>query len=141
MFQSKRTLLGNYFEYQGKALEVENRKEHRNMFLHDKERENKYPIYEDENGTHIMSPNDMCMIDELQELIEAEIDSLKIEGLLQTPEYINEMTKLYREAIDVCAEDPERYDDIKSELFEKVKAVQPDTRELDTGFFFKESVY
>ncbi|MGM0889356.1 MAG: peptidase U32 family protein [Bacillota bacterium] len=141
MFQSKRTLLGNYFEYQGKALEVENRKEQRNMFLHDKERENKYPIYEDENGTHIMSPNDMCMIDELQELIEAEIDSLKIEGLLQTPEYVIEMTRLYREAIDVCAEDHDRYDDIKSELFEKVKAVQPDNRELDTGFFFKESVY
>ena len=52
------------------------------MFLHDKERENKYPIYEDENGTHIMSPNDMCMIDELQELIEAEIDSLKIDGVI-----------------------------------------------------------
>jgi U32 family peptidase len=83
----------------------------------------------------------MCMIDELQELIEAEIDSLKIEGLLQTPEYVIEMTRLYREAIDVCAEDPDRYDDIKSELFEKVKAVQPDNRELDTGFFFKESVY
>ena len=116
MFQSKRTLLGNYFEYQGKTLEVENRKEHRNMFLHDKERENKYPIYEDENGTHIMSPNDMCMIDELQELIEAEIDSLKIDGLLKTPEYIIEMTKLYREAIDVCVEDPDRYEDEKDEF-------------------------
>ena len=54
------------------------------MFLHDKERNNKYPIYEDENGTHIMSPNDMCMIDELEELIEAEVDCLKIDGVLQT---------------------------------------------------------
>ena len=111
------------------------------MFLHDKERENKYPIYEDENGTHIMSPNDMCMIDELQELIEADIDSLKIEGVLQTPEYIVEITKLYREAIDVCVEDMDRYDDMKTELYEKVKAIQPENRELDTGFFFKESVY
>ena len=39
-----------------------------NMFLHDKERENKYPIFEDENGTHIMSPNDICIIDELTEI-------------------------------------------------------------------------
>ncbi|MFJ7755025.1 peptidase U32 family protein [Peribacillus muralis] len=141
IFQSKRTLLGNYFEYQGKELAVENRQENRNMFLHDKERENKYPIYEDENGTHIMSPNDMCMIDELQDLIEAEIDSLKIEGLLQTPEYITAMTNLYREAIDLCAEEPDRYEDSKMELYEKVKALQPISRELDTGFFFKESVY
>ncbi|MFJ7748015.1 peptidase U32 family protein [Peribacillus sp. NPDC097295] len=141
MFQSKRTLLGNYFEYQGKAMEVGNRTEQRNMFLHDTERENKYPIYEDENGTHIMSPNDMCMIDELQDLMEAEMDSLKIDGVLKTPEYIVAVTKLYREAIDLCAEDPDRYDDVKMEFLEKIQAIQPDSRELDTGFFFKESVY
>lgn len=141
MFQSKRTLLGNYFEYQGKAMEVGNRTEQKNMFLHDTERENKYPIYEDENGTHIMSPNDMCMIDELQDLMEAEMDSLKIDGVLKTPEYIVAVTKLYREAIDLCAEDPDRYDDVKMEFLEKIQAIQPDSRELDTGFFFKESVY
>ena len=53
------------------------------MFLYDPERNNKYPIYEDENGTHIMSPNDICFIDELEELIEAEVDSLKIDGVLK----------------------------------------------------------
>ncbi|MFJ8255980.1 peptidase U32 family protein [Peribacillus asahii] len=141
MFQSKRTLLGNYFEYQGKSLEVENRTQQRNMFLHDKERENKYPIYEDENGTHIMSPNDICMIDELQELVEAGIDSFKIDGILKTREYIIEITKLYRQAIDLCVEDVDRYDEIKSELFEKIEAIQPKNRALDTGFFFKETVY
>jgi len=141
MFQSKRTLLGNYFEYQGKSLEVENRAQQRNMFLHDKERENKYPIYEDENGTHIMSPNDICMIDELQELVEAGIDSFKIDGILKTPEYIIEITKLYRQAIDLCVEDMDRYDEMKSELFEKIEAIQPKNRALDTGFFFKETVY
>ena len=82
MFQSKRSLLGNYFEYQGKELEVQNRKFEKDMFLHDKERGNKYPIYEDENGTHIMSPDDLCIIDELQDMIEAGIDSFKIDGIL-----------------------------------------------------------
>lgn len=141
MFQSKRSLLGNYFEYQGKALEVENRKANRNMFLHDKERENKYPIYEDENGTHIFSPNDMCMIDELQELVEAEIDSFKIDGILKSPEYITAITGLYRKAIDLCASDVNQYEEVKDELFEKVKEIQPKNRSLDTGFFFKETVY
>lgn len=141
MFQSKRSLLGNYYEYQGKALEVENRKQEKNMFLHDKERENKYPIFEDENGTHIMSPNDICIIDELQEMIEAGIDSFKIDGILKTPEYIVGVTKLYRKAIDLCVEDPDQYDEIKDGLLTEVEEIQPANRPLDTGFFFKETVY
>ncbi|MEH6989038.1 peptidase U32 family protein [Cytobacillus firmus] len=141
MFQSKRSLLGNYYEYQGKALEVENRKQEKNMFLHDKERENKYPIFEDENGTHIMSPNDICIIDELQEMIEAGIDTFKIDGILKTPEYIVEVTKLYRKAIDLCVEDPDQYDEIKDGLLTEVEEIQPANRPLDTGFFFKETVY
>ena len=141
MFQSKRSLLGNYFEYQGKTLKIENVKQQRNMFLHDKERDNKYPIFEDENGTHIMSPNDICMIDELQELVEAGIDAFKIDGILNTPEYIIETTKLYRQAIDLCVEEPERYEDVKDELHAKIEAIQPEHRKLDTGFFFKETVY
>ncbi|MBT2688015.1 U32 family peptidase [Bacillus sp. ISL-47] len=141
MFQSKRSLLGNYYEYQGKALEVENRKQEKNMFLHDKERENKYPIFEDENGTHIMSPNDICIIDELQDMMEAGIDSFKIDGVLKSSEYIIEATKLYRKAIDTFVEDPDQYDEIKDDLLAEIEKIQPANRPLDTGFFFKETVY
>lgn len=102
MFQSKRSLLGNYFEYQGKVMEIENRKVEKDMFLLDNERNNKYPIFEDENGTHIMSPNDMCIIDELSEMIDAEVDVFKIDGVLKSPQYILEVTKKYRQAIDLC---------------------------------------
>lgn len=141
MFQSKRSLLGNYYEYQGKVMEVENRKQEHNMFLHDKERGNKYPIFEDENGTHIMSPNDICIIDELQEMIEAKVDSFKIDGILKSPEYILEVTKRYRKAIDLCIEDPDQYEDVKDELLSEIEEIQPANRPLDTGFFFKETVY
>lgn len=140
MFQSKRSLLGHYFEYQGKQMEVEKGKE-RAMILHDKERSNKYPVYEDENGTHIMSPNDMCIIDELEEMMDAEVDSFKIDGVLQTPEYIVEVTKRYRKAIDLCADDREAYDDSKEDLLSEMEELQQDHRPLDTGFFFKETVY
>ena len=140
MFQSKRSLIGHYFEYQGKTMEVEKGKE-RAMLLHDKERNNKYPVYEDENGTHIMSPNDMCIIDELEEMIDAEVDSFKIDGVLQTPEYIVEVTKRYRKAIDLCVEDREQYEDIKDDLLSELEELQQDHRPLDTGFFFKETVY
>ena len=142
MFQSKRSLLGHYFLYQDKVMEIENRKENRNMFLHDDERNNKYPIYEDVNGTHIFSPNDMCIIDELGELFEAGIDSLKIEGVLQTPEYVETVTAAYRKAIDVYFDESEEaYEDIKDELLETIEEIQPAIRPLDTGFIFKETVY
>ncbi|MBL4951301.1 peptidase U32 family protein [Neobacillus sp. OS1-32] len=141
MFQSKRSLLGNYFEYQGKVMEVENHKQQKDMFLHDKERGNKYPIFEDDNGTHIMSPNDICIIDELQDMLEAGVDSFKIDGILKSPGYILAVTKIYREAIDLYFENPDLYEDKKDELLEKIEEIQPANRPLDTGFFFKETVY
>lgn len=141
MFQSKRLLIGNYYEFQGKSMKIENRSGQDQMYLHDKERDNKYPIFEDENGTHIMSPNDICIIDELEELIDAGIDSFKIEGLLKSSEYIVEVTKKYRKAIDLCAETRDQYEKIKDQLVADIEAIQPPNRPLDTGFFYKETVY
>lgn len=141
MFQSKRTLLGNYFEYQGKALKIENRKEKEMMFLYDPERDNKYPIFEDANGTHIMSPNDMCIIDELGEMIDAGVDSFKLDGVLQTSDYIIEVTKKYRKAIDLCVSSNADYEEIKDTLLKEIEELQAKNRPLDTGFFFKETVY
>ena len=141
MFQSKRSLIGNYFLYQDKAMEIENRTSQKNMFLHDKERHNKYPIFEDANGTHIFSPNDMCMIDELGELIDAGIDSFKIDGVLQEATYVTKVTNLYRQAIDAYMESSAVYDEIKSDLLTEIEEMQPELRPLDTGFFFKETVY
>ncbi|MDM8148929.1 peptidase U32 family protein [Priestia megaterium] len=141
MFQSKRSLLGNYFEYQGKVMEIENRKVEKDMFLLDNERNNKYPIFEDENGTHIMSPNDMCIIDELSEMIDAEVDVFKIDGVLKSPQYILEVTKKYRQAIDLCVDDREEYENVKDDFLEEIESLQPINRPLDTGFFFKETVY
>ncbi|KUP40067.1 peptidase U32 [Bacillus velezensis] len=141
MFQSKRSLVGHYFEYQGKVMDIEQKKKEAGMFLHDKERGNKYPIFEDENGTHIMSPNDVCMIDELEDLMDAGIDSFKIDGVLKSPEYLTEVTRMYREAIDLCSESRETYEEKKESWIERIESIQPVNRSIDTGFFFKETVY
>lgn len=141
MFQSKRSLLGNYFLFQDKAMEVENRKDDKNMYLHDKERENKYPIFEDINGTHIFSPNDICIIDELEELFEAQIDSFKVDTILHTEEYSTAVVGFYRQAIDAFAESEDDYEEIKADLLEGIEEIQPELRPLDTGFYFKETVY
>ena len=141
MFQSKRSLIGNYFEYQDKELELEQNKLESTMFLFDHERDNKYPIFEDENGTHIMSPNDICIIDELEEMIDAGIDCLKIDGILKSSDYILEVTKKYREAINLAVHNRDEYEDKKASLLEAIEEIQPTNRPLDTGFFFKETVY
>ncbi len=139
MFHSKRKLIGNYFAYRGKQLAVERGGGF--LFLFDKERNNKYPIFEDANGTHIMSPNDICIIDELGELIEAGIDCFRIDGIFKDPAYLKEVTKAYRTAVDAYLESPGKYGRLKGELLAKIQAVQPKNRPLDTGFFFKETVY
>ena len=81
MFQSKRMLLGNYYTFQERQMKIQRNKEANELLLYDEERDNKYPVYEDYNGTHIMSPNDICLIEELDSLLEAGIDSLKIDGV------------------------------------------------------------
>lgn len=141
MFQSKRTLVGNYFQYQGKDLAIEKTDRSRQLVLHDPERNAKYPIFEDVNGTHIMSPNDMCIIDELGELLDAGIDAFRIDGILKSTEYMTQVVALYKEAIELYFTDEEAYQDKTDEFLERVEAIQPPNRKLDTGFFFKETVY
>ena len=54
--------------YQDKVMKIENRKENKDMLLYDEEQVINI-IYEDSNGTHIMSPNDICLIEDLEELL------------------------------------------------------------------------
>jgi putative protease len=88
-----------------------------------------------------MSPNDLCLINELEDIIDAGIDSLKFDGILKSKEYITTVTSIYRQAIDLCVNDREKYDEIKNDLLEQIKKIQPEERPLDTGFYFKETVY
>lgn len=141
MFQSKRMLLGNYYTFQERQLKIERNREANELLLYDEERDNKYPVFEDYNGTHIMSPNDICLIEELDALLEHGIDALKIDGVLQTEEYINVCTEQYRQAIDLYDEDPELYDDEKFMLIDPIEDIQPEHRPFDEGFLFKHTVY
>ncbi|ARJ49919.1 peptidase U32 family protein [Staphylococcus lutrae] len=143
MFQSKRMLLGNYYTFQGRQMKIQRDTSSttEQLLLYDEERENKYPVFEDYNGTHIMSPNDICLIEALEPLFEAGIDSLKIDGVLQTEAYINVATEAYREAIDLYEEDPEAYEDEKFMLVDPIEAIQPEHRPFDEGFYYKQTVY
>jgi putative protease len=63
-----------------------------------------FPILEDETGTYIMNARDLCMIDHVPDLLDAGIDSFKIEGRAKTAYYAAVVTNAYRHAIDAaCA--------------------------------------
>ena len=141
MFQSKRMLLGNYYTFQDRQMKIQRSENEQDLLLYDEERENKYPVFEDYNGTHIMSPNDICLIEELEPFFEANIDSFKIDGILQSEAYINTVTAQYREAIDLYHEDPEAYEDEKFMLIDPIEEIQPEHRPFDEGFLYKQTVY
>ena len=89
------------------------------------------PIETNEYGTSIFSSKDLCLINEIPEIVDMGIESLKIEGRLKTEYYIASVVSAYRTAIDDYIKDPENYNGNKylKEL-EKVK-----TRGLTTFYF------
>lgn len=92
------------------------------------------PVVEDERGTYFFNSKDLCMIDHLEDVIPAGIDSLKIEGRMKTPLYVATVVKAYRQAIDLFFEDREAYMQKKSYFLEEVGKCSH--RYFDTGFFY-----
>ena len=80
-----------------------------------------YPVIEDENGMTIFSSKDLCLIDELPEIVEMGVDSLKIEGRLKTENYLASIVNTYRCALDTIL-DGKEYDKDKFRVeIDKVK--------------------
>jgi putative protease len=98
------------------------------------------PIFEDETGTHIMSPDDICLLEVMHELLAGGIDAFKIEGLLKPPEYNEAAVRAYRAAIDEWLRDPDGYR-FREAWLEPIRALQDPRRELTFGFYYKEQVY
>jgi len=72
-----------------------------NYTLMEEKRPDEYfPVYENDRGTYIMSSRDLCMIEHLDALRDAGINSFKIEGRMKGINYIAGVVKTYREAID-----------------------------------------
>lgn len=144
IYHSKRSLLTNYKEHQGREDELSRLTGtgmEDDLFLIEQERQNeRYPVYEDPNGTHIMSSDDICMLDSLHELMEGGIDSLKIEGLLKSVKYNVTVLQSYRKTIDAYCADPENYA-FQEEWLDAIRELQDPRRELTYGFFYKEQVY
>lgn len=92
------------------------------------------PVYENERGTYIFNSKDLCMIEHIPEMIEAGIDSFKIEGRMKTALYVATVARTYRKAIDDYMESEEKYRANMPWYQEQISNCT--YRQFTTGFFF-----
>ena len=93
-----------------------------------------FPVYENERGTYIFNSGDLCMIGHIPELIDAGIDSFKVEGRMKTALYVATVARTYRKAIDDYLSGEENYrGNMDWYLHEIGKCTY---RKFNTGFYF-----
>ena len=93
-----------------------------------------FPVEEDDRGTYIFNSKDLCMVEHVPELIEAGVDSFKIEGRMKTALYVATVARTYRKAIDDYMDSPATY---ASNLeWYKEEIGKCTYRQFTTGFYF-----
>lgn len=92
------------------------------------------PVYENERGTYIFNSKDLCMIEHIPQLIQAGIDSFKIEGRMKTALYVATVARTYRRAIDDYFISQEQYERNMPWYLEQI--VGCTYRQFTSGFFF-----
>ena len=92
------------------------------------------PVEENERGTYIFNSKDLCMIEHVPDLIEAGVDSFKIEGRMKTALYVAAVTRTYRRAIDDYRKSPELYRQNLDYYREEIAKCT--YRQFTTGFYY-----
>ena len=92
------------------------------------------PVYENERGTYIFNSKDLCMIGHIPDLIDAGIDSFKIEGRMKTALYVATVARTYRKAIDDYLKDPALYEKNMPWYMDQISNCT--YRQFTTGFFY-----
>ncbi len=92
------------------------------------------PVYENERGTYIFNSKDLCMIEHIPELVDAGVDSCKIEGRMKTALYVATVARTYRKAIDDFFESEEKYRENMPWYLDQISRCT--YRQFTTGFYF-----
>ena len=92
------------------------------------------PVYENERGTYLFNSKDLCMIEHIPEMIDAGIDSFKIEGRMKTALYVATVARTYRKAIDDYLESEEKYRGNMD--WYRAEIAKCTYRKFTTGFYF-----
>jgi putative protease len=92
-----------------------------------------FPVFEDGSGTFVFNSKDLCLLNHLPELVDAGIDSLKIEGRMKGSHYVASVVRVYREALDQFRDNPADFR-VKQEWLEELGKISH--RGYTTGFLF-----
>lgn len=92
------------------------------------------PIEEDDRGTYIFNSKDLCMVNYIPEMIDAGIDSFKIEGRMKTALYVAAVARTYRQAIDDYNKSIELYKSRQDYYNREISSCT--YRQFTTGFYF-----
>lgn len=132
---SGRCLLSNYFTGRDANLGACTHPCRWKYYIMEENRPGEYlPVEENERGTYIFNSKDLCMIEHIPELVEAGVDSFKIEGRMKTALYVAVVARTYRQAVDDYFEDPEKYK--KNIPYYQAEIAKCTYRQFTTGFFF-----
>ncbi|MDO5146437.1 MAG: U32 family peptidase [Eubacteriales bacterium] len=133
--QSGRCLLSNYFTGRNANHGACTHPCRWKYYVMEETRPGEYmPVEETDRGTYIFNSKDLCMIEHVPDLLEAGIDSLKVEGRMKTALYVAAVTRTYRKAIDDYKTSPALYeknlDDYRAEI------AKCTYRQFTTGFYY-----
>ncbi|NBK96539.1 MAG: U32 family peptidase [Erysipelotrichia bacterium] len=127
MMHSKRDLLTNYMHF---IKQEHHLKDKTDLYLMEENREEHMPIIEDEHGTHIFTGFTLCSFEEVEDLIHAHINNLRIESMFYSIDEVCAIIKDYRKVIDHLADGRAMF-----KLYEQ----QYPNQNITKGFLYKKT--
>ena len=124
MMHSKRRLLSSYFEF----VHMENKADSKDLYLMEENREERMPIYEDDQGTHVYSGTTLCSFQEINQMKECGIQEFRISPVHMS---VEEACQILCDYQDVLAQKKDG-----SRLFEEYKEKYPQ-QNISTGFLHR----
>lgn len=134
--QSLRPLIQNYFNYIHMSDDNRDVSRQRGLFLSEpKKPETHYSIYEDQHGTHVFATNDIDLMKELPLLSQMPFNHWKLDGLFTPGDLFVNIAQYFVKAKEAI-ESGRWNEDLANQYDEAIRALHPNERDLDTGFFY-----
>lgn len=132
---SGRCLLSHYFTGRDANLGACTHPCRWKYYITEEKRPGEYlPVEENERGTYIFNSKDLCMVEHIPDLVDAGINSFKVEGRMKTALYVAAVTRTYRQALDDYFMDKALYD--KNIPYYREEIAKCTYRQFTTGFFY-----
>lgn len=100
--------------------------------------DDKFDLLEDDRGTYIFNSKDLCLIDYIDKVYDAGVNSFKVEGRMKSPYYVATVINTYRRAIDYMLECKKQNKEYTLPEYLKLELTKASHRKYTTGFMIKD---